>query len=54
MTARTMSKKELAAHYKVSVRTLNKWLKPIEPKIGKLKGRLYTPKQVEIIMRHLG
>jgi hypothetical protein len=45
---------ELAALYEISVRTMNRWLKPHLEMIGKREGRFYTVKQVEIIFERLG
>ncbi|MBL7745856.1 MAG: hypothetical protein JNM19_00390 [Chitinophagaceae bacterium] len=45
---------ELAALYEVSVRTMNRWLKPHLEKIGKREGRFYSVKQVSIIFDQLG
>jgi len=45
---------ELAALYEVSVRTMNRWLKPHLETIGKREGRFYTIKQVTIIFDKLG
>lgn len=49
-----MNKKQLAALYKITIRTLNIWLKPFENMIGPERGRAYTPKQVQIIFECLG
>lgn len=48
------SPKQLRALYKVSKRTWCSWIAPIREKIGELKGKTYTPKQVETIVEHLG
>ncbi len=48
------SKKTLSSAYGVSTETFNKWLKPIEKSVGAYISRCYTPKQVEIIVKHLG
>jgi len=45
---------ELAVLYEVSVRTMNRWLKPHLEKIGKREGRFYSVKQVSIIFDQLG
>lgn len=45
---------ELAAFYEISVRTMNRWLKPHYEKIGKREGRYYSIKQVSIIFEQLG
>jgi transposase len=49
-----MYKKELAEKYNISVKTLNKWLKPFEKKIGKVNGYFFNPKQIKIIYECLG
>jgi len=49
-----MNKKQLAAQYKVTLKTLNIWLKPFEKKIGPQLARTYTPKQMKIIFECLG
>ena len=53
-TYRSMSKKELAAYYGVSISTLKKWLKPIENRLSNRKGRIYSPRDVKIIREYLG
>ncbi len=40
--------------YKVSQKTMTRWLKPHKEKIGKRQGRYYNVKQVEIIFDTLG
>lgn len=45
---------ELAKIYQVSDKTLKKWLKVLEEKLGTRMGRYYTAKQVEIIFNELG
>jgi hypothetical protein len=45
---------EMAAMYKISVRTMNRWLKPHTDKIGKRVGRFFSVKQVAIIFEQLG
>ena len=51
---KTATKKILAASYGVSVKTINKWLIPINHKLGDHITHLYTPKQVKTIVEHLG
>ena len=51
---RPMTKSELAAHYKVSLKTLKKWLEPFSKDIGPYRGRCYTVKQIKIIFDKLG
>jgi hypothetical protein len=45
---------ELASLYEISVRTMNRWLKPHLERIGKREGRFYTVKQVESIFDLFG
>jgi hypothetical protein len=47
------NKAQLARAYKIDPRTLAKWLRPIEKKIGKYTGT-YTPKQIIHIYQLLG
>jgi hypothetical protein len=49
-----MNHKELAALYNICDKTLRRWLKPFEKRIGKTNGNLFTPKQVRIIFDCLG
>jgi hypothetical protein len=51
---RPYNRKELVALYGISLKTLNKWLKPFEQKIGRPNGRYYTITQVKIIFSYLG
>lgn len=51
---KSSSKKTLAQAYGVTVETLNKWLIPIDATVGHYISRCYTPRQVEIIVKHLG
>ncbi len=51
---RAYSKRELATLYKISTRTLTRWLRPHQEKIGKREGRYYTLKQVLIIFDLIG
>jgi len=43
-------KKEIANYLGISVRTLNQWLSDIEA-IGVNKGKLFTPREVKIILK---
>lgn len=45
---------EFARKYKVSVPTFNKWLALIQDLKLIDKQRIFTPKQVSIIINHLG
>ncbi len=49
-----MNRTELARKYKVSIPTLKKWLGLIPELILIENQRIFTPKQVEIIITHLG
>lgn len=48
------SKKELRNIMDVSEYILNKWLKLIEPQLGKPVAGLYSPKQVALIIETYG
>lgn len=45
---------ELATKYNVCRTTLRNWIKPFEAEIGERVGRIYTPKQIRIIIEKLG
>lgn len=50
----SLSKSQLSKRYKVSLPTLNSWLKLI-PDLQLVKNkRILTPKQVEKVFNHLG
>lgn len=51
---KAMNKTKLAALYNVHIDTFSKWLEPFSDKIGNVTGRIFTPKQVEIIFECLG
>jgi hypothetical protein len=51
---RAYSKTELAQLYKLSMKSLTKWLIPLEKELGPRRGRFYNPKQVEIIFKEFG
>lgn len=46
--------KELRDMYGVSWKVFNEWRLLISEKIGPLKGRTYTPAQVQIMIDHWG
>lgn len=46
--------KELMALYKISYKTLKKWLKPFERELGERTGYYYTIPQVRKIFEFLG
>ncbi|GAA4353072.1 hypothetical protein GCM10023185_13330 [Hymenobacter saemangeumensis] len=47
------NKTQLASYYGVGIDTLNAWLKDV-PELGEYRGRLFTKKQVQAIVEHLG
>lgn len=51
---RSYSIGELSKLYDMSVKTMNRWLKPHTHVIGKREGRYYTVKQIQIIFDLLG
>lgn len=51
---KSYSAKELRNLYDVSHKTFSSWLKPIKDLIGIVEGKKYSPKQVKIIVEHLG
>ncbi len=48
------NKTTLANAYNISLYTLQKWLQPILHVIGDCNGNIFNPKQVSIIVKHLG
>jgi transposase len=54
MKIKSYSKSELAAAYGVSLVTLNKWICEINNLELQKNCRIFTPKQVSIIVQHLG
>jgi transposase len=51
---KSMSKSQLASAYGVHICTLKTWLKPIKGLDLHPAQRILTPKQVELIIAHLG
>ncbi|MDO8998305.1 MAG: hypothetical protein Q7W45_00965 [Bacteroidota bacterium] len=51
---RPCNKKELYNHFKVSKHIFNRWIKAIEPQLGKPIGGLYSVKQVLFIIETYG
>ena len=52
---KALSKSQLAFAYNdISLKTLNSWLSPFQKQIGAYKGKMYTPKQIQIIFELLG
>jgi transposase len=60
MEKKTYTLHEIAEHYKVSIRTLNNWLKPIRKQVLEMNPaspcrlRILLPKQVIVIKEYLG
>lgn len=48
-----MTISELADRWGVSVRTARKWIHPFRGELGEVTGRIYTIRQVRIILEHL-
>lgn len=44
---------DLAKIYGVTRKVMKRWIEPIEQKVGEIKGRSLTPKQIKIIINHL-
>lgn len=44
---------QLAVRWGVSVRTVKRWIKPFEHELGRVEGKIFTPRQVKIIFEHL-
>ena len=44
---------ELAARWQVSEKTVRKWIKPFRDELGTVHGRIFTARQVAIILSHL-
>jgi DNA-binding transcriptional regulator YiaG len=51
---KTLSPKEFANEYQVSVKTFMKWVYKIPNLIVSKPTRLFTPLQVKVIREHLG
>lgn len=51
---KAFSKSQLANAYEISIETFNSWIKPFKDQIGDYRGKMYTPKQVQIIFERLG
>ena len=48
-----MTLRQLAARWQVSERTVRRWIAPFMDELGTVHGRLFTPRQVKIILEHL-
>lgn len=53
-TIQAYSPKQIKTLYNVGSKTWKSWLQPICKAVGELKGKVYTPKQIQIIVEHLG
>ncbi|MFL5763875.1 MAG: hypothetical protein ACJ77K_08045 [Bacteroidia bacterium] len=51
---RAYSKKELMILLEVSERVLNRWLGALQPELGKQLAKLYSPRQVRMIIEAYG
>jgi hypothetical protein len=51
---KAVSKTVLHQAYQCSPYTFRQWIKKIKGKLGSYDGGLYTPKQVKVIVDHLG
>ena len=54
MKIKSSTRTQLAANYDVSLTTFNKWLKKIDNLNLDPGTRILSPKQVELIVKHLG
>lgn len=48
-----MTLRQLAARWQVNEKTVKKWIEPLLPQLGTVRGNLFTPRQVKIILEHL-
>lgn len=48
-----MTLRQLAARWQVSERTVRRWIEPFKAELGPVRGKLFTPRQVKIILEHL-
>ena len=48
-----MTLHQLAVRWQVSERTVRRWIRPFEAELGEVHGKLFTPRQVKIILEHL-
>lgn len=53
LTYKPMGYADLAARWNISTRTVRNWIRPFKDQLGPIHGRLFTPRQVKIIMDHL-
>ncbi len=50
----TYTNKEMAQHYRVSTKTFGRYLKTLKVDLGTRIGNSFSPKQVKMIVDHLG
>lgn len=50
---RPVTLRQLAARWQVDERTVRRWIEPFLDEIGPIHGKLFTPRQVKIILDHL-
>lgn len=48
-----MTLRQLAARWRVNERTAKKWIEPFLSELGRVNGKIFTPRQVKIILEHL-
>lgn len=48
-----MTLRQLAARWQVNEKTVKKWIEPFLGELGTIRGNLFTPRQVKIILDHL-
>ena len=48
-----MTLRQLAARWQVNERTVRRWIAPFADELGPVNGKLFTPRQVKIILDHL-
>lgn len=51
---RLYNHRELSNLYRCSEKTFRKWLRPIERALGPRVGAYFNPRQVKMIIEHLG
>lgn len=49
-----MTKKELAAKYNITTAMLRDWCRPISDKVEYGRKRMFKPREIKIIVEHLG
>lgn len=48
-----MTLKQLSARWCVNEKTVKRWIEPFLDELGTVNGKLFTPRQVKIILDHL-